>query len=63
MHALPVEYFGVNTSMRADGRVLHDLTLYRVKAPGESRAAWDYLAPVGRITAGEAFRAANPACG
>lgn len=63
MRALPVEYFGVETSMRADGRVLHDLTLYRVKAPGESRSAWDYLAPVGRITAGEAFQAANPACG
>lgn len=63
MRALPVEYFGADTTMRADGRVLHDLVLYRVKTPGESKAAWDYLAPVGRITAGEAFMAANPACG
>ncbi len=63
MRALPVEYFGVDTAMRADGRVLHDLTLYRVKAPGESKAVWDYLAPVGRVGAGEAFLTINPACG
>ena len=62
MRALPVAYFGADTTMRADGRVLHDLTLYRVKAPGESRAAWDYLAPVGRVAAEEAFLAINPAC-
>ena len=63
MRALPVVYFGVDTTMRTDGRVLHDLTLYRVKAPGESKAAWDYLAPVGHVAAGEAFLAINPACG
>lgn len=63
MRALPVAYFGTDTTMRADGRVLHDLTLYRVKAPGESKAAWDYLASVGRVAAGEAFLAINPACG
>ena len=63
MRALPVAYFGADTTMRADGRVLHDLTLYRVKAPGESRAAWDYLTPVGRVAAAEAFLAINPACG
>ncbi len=62
MRALPVGYFGADTTMRADGRVLHDLTLYRVKAPGESKGAWDYLAPVGDVAAGEAFLAVNPAC-
>ena len=62
MRALPVGYFGVDTTMRADGRVLHDLTLYRVKAPGESKAAWDYLTPVGRVAAAEAFLTINPAC-
>lgn len=62
MRALPVGYFGADTTMRADGRVLHDLTLYRVKAPGESKGAWDYLAPVGGVAAGEAFLAVNPAC-
>lgn len=62
MRALPVRYFGADTTMRADGRVLHDLTLYRVKAPGESKAAWDYLAPVGSMAAAEAFLAMNPVC-
>ena len=62
MRALPVRYFGADTTMRADGRVLHDLTLYRVKAPGESRAAWDLLALVGTIPAADAFVSMNPAC-
>ena len=62
MRELPVPYFGATTSIRGDGRVLHDLTLYRVKAPGESAAPWDYLAPIGTIPASEAFVAANPAC-
>ena len=63
MRALPVAYFGTDTTMRADGRVMHDLTLYRVKTPGESQAAWDYLAPAGHVAAAEAFLAINPACG
>ena len=62
MRDLPLPYFGDTTSIRGDGRVLHDLTLYRVKAPAESRAPWDYLAPIGTIPASEAFVAANPAC-
>ena len=62
MRALPVVYFGADTTMRADGRVLHDLTLYRVKSPGESKAAWDYLDPMGHVAAGEAFLAINRAC-
>lgn len=62
MRAMPVGYFGADATMRADGRVLRDLTLYRVKAPGESTGAWDYLAPVGSVAAGEAFLAINPAC-
>jgi len=62
MRALPVSYFGIDTTMRADGRVLHDLTLYRVKGPRESKAPWDYLAPVGTVPAAAAFLASNPAC-
>ncbi len=62
MRALPVQYFGTDTTMRADGRVLHDLTLYRVKAPGESRGVWDLLDPVGAVAAAEAFAPMNPAC-
>ncbi len=62
MRAMPVDYFGQAVAMRGDGRVMTDLTLYRVKAPGESRADWDYLAPDGSIPAAEAFVPMNPAC-
>ncbi len=62
MRGLPVTYFGADTTMRADGRVLHDLTLYRVKAPGDSKGPWDYLAPAGTLPAAQAFMAVNPAC-
>ncbi len=63
MRSLPLAFFGDgDSSIRGDGRVLHDVTLWRVKTPGESKAAWDYLAPVGVVSAAEAFLAANPAC-
>ena len=62
MRARPLDFFGTPTTVRADGRVLHDLTLYRVKTPGESKAPWDYLAPIGSIPASDAFLPANPAC-
>lgn len=62
MRAMPIDFFGKPTTMRGDGRVLHDITLYRVKAPGESRGAWDYLAPIGSIAPADAFVPANPAC-
>ena len=62
MRALPVAFFGDTTSMRADGRVLHDLTLYRVKTPAESKRPWDYLAPIGTIPASDAFLPMAPAC-
>jgi branched-chain amino acid transport system substrate-binding protein len=62
MRADPLDYFGQQTTIRADGRVLHDVTLYRVKAPSESKYPWDYLAPIGLVPAAEAFLPANPAC-
>jgi branched-chain amino acid transport system substrate-binding protein len=62
MRADPLDYFGQQTTIRTDGRVLHDLTLYRVKTPGESKYPWDYLAFIGTIPATEAFIPANPTC-
>ena len=64
MKALPVAYFGRKASIRGDGRVLFDLTLWRVKAPAESQAPWDYFAPVRTIPQSEAFLPVNAAaCG
>ena len=62
MRALPMDYFGHPASVRADGRVLYDVTLYRVKKPEESRAPWDYYAPVSVLPASAAFLPINPTC-
>ncbi|WP_448207366.1 ABC transporter substrate-binding protein [Azospirillum sp. sgz302134] len=55
MKAMPTDYFGTPGSVRKDGRVLYDLTLYRVKSKAESKGAWDYYTPIRSIPASEAF--------
>ena len=62
MRSLPVENFGRPTTVRADGRVVYDLTLYRVKSPAGSRGAWDYYEAIGSIPAVDAFLPMDPAC-
>ncbi|MDB5361872.1 MAG: putative branched-chain amino transporter, periplasmic binding protein [Rhodospirillales bacterium] len=56
MRAMPVDFFGRAGSIRPDGRVLYDLTLYQVKSPDESQYAWDYYKKVRDIPAATAFR-------
>jgi len=64
MRAAPIDYFGRPATLRSDGRAIYDLTLYRVKTPAESKAPWDYYAPVRDIKAAEAFQPVNTAvCG
>ncbi|MCG5029683.1 hypothetical protein L0M97_13880, partial [[Ruminococcus] torques] len=55
MRDLPVDYFGKPATLRADGRLTPDLTLFRVKTPAQSKKPWDYYEPVRTITAAEAF--------
>ncbi len=57
MKAMPTEdpLFG-RGSIRADGRKIHDMHLFQVKAPEESRAPWDYYRRLRVIPAAEAFR-------
>jgi branched-chain amino acid transport system substrate-binding protein len=43
-------------TIRADGRAVHDMFLFEVKAPGESTGPWDYYKLVSRIPAERAFR-------
>ena len=62
MRALAVDYMGHPATVRADGRVLYDLTLYRVKKPAESQAPWDYYTPISVLPAAEAFLPMNLAC-
>jgi branched-chain amino acid transport system substrate-binding protein len=43
-------------SIRVDGRTLHDMYLFQVKKPSESKGPWDYYTLVQTIPAAEAFR-------
>jgi len=64
MKALPVDYHGRPAHVRSDGRVIYDLTLYRVKEPQQSRAPWDYYEALRTVPAAEAFLPVNKAiCG
>jgi len=42
--------------IRADGRKVHDMYLFKVKAPGESKGEWDYYEKLATIPADKAFR-------
>lgn len=59
MRQLPVDYFGHAATIRPDGRVLYDLTLYEVKDPAESKGPWDFYKPVTTLPAAEVFRPAG----
>ncbi len=57
MKELPTEdpLFGKGT-IRPDGRKIHDMYLFEVKKPDESKAPWDYYKLRATIPAAEAFR-------
>ncbi len=61
MQARPVDYLGHPAEVRADGRVLYDLTLFRVKTPAESRGPWDTYTALRTLPASEAFLPMNAA--
>jgi branched-chain amino acid transport system substrate-binding protein len=42
--------------VRADGRAIHNMYLFRVKTPSESKGPWDYYTLVNTIPANQAFR-------
>jgi branched-chain amino acid transport system substrate-binding protein len=42
-------------SILPNGRVLHDMYLYQVKSPAESKGPWDYYKLVATIPADQAF--------
>ena len=44
-----------NAYLRADGRVVHDMYLYQVKTPAESKYPWDYYKLVQTIPGDQAF--------
>ncbi len=58
MKAAPADddAFGRST-VRADGRAVHDNYVFQVKAPAQSRGAWDYYRLVTTVPGETAFRA------
>jgi branched-chain amino acid transport system substrate-binding protein len=44
------------TTIRKDGRAMHDMYLFQVKKPAESKGRWDYYKLAATIPAAEAFR-------
>jgi branched-chain amino acid transport system substrate-binding protein len=43
-------------SVRKDGRAIHDMHLFEVKSPQQSKQPWDYYIPKRTVPAAEAFR-------
>jgi branched-chain amino acid transport system substrate-binding protein len=57
MMATPInDMFAKNGSIRADGRMVHDMYLAQVKTPAESKGEWDLYKIVRTIPGSEAFR-------
>jgi branched-chain amino acid transport system substrate-binding protein len=50
------DMFTKNGYVRVDGRMVHDMYLWQVKTPAESKGPWDYLKPVATIPAEQAFQ-------
>ncbi len=62
MRASPIDYFGHAATLRNDGRLMDDISLYKIKAPSESKYQWDYYALGQTIAAKDAFLPINPDC-
>lgn len=57
MRELPIDDAVMrNASIRPDGRVIHDMYLYQIKTPAESKGPWDYYNLLATIPADLAFK-------
>ncbi len=50
------DMFGTNMTLREDGRLVHDMYLFQVKKPSESKGPWDYYHLRETIAADHAFQ-------
>jgi branched-chain amino acid transport system substrate-binding protein len=56
MKEIPVnDMFAKNGTIRADGRMVHDMKLVEVKSPSESTGPWDYYKVLANIPGDQAF--------
>ena len=60
MQELPItDIFTTSAKLRADGQVIRDMYLARVKTPRESKGPWDDLEIVRTVKGEDAFRPAS----
>ncbi|MNL12006.1 hypothetical protein D3C87_1328650 [compost metagenome] len=56
MKAMPInDFFAKNGRIRADGRMVHDMYLFEVKTPAESKYPWDYYKVLATVPGDQAF--------
>lgn len=57
MQETPInDMFAKGGKLREDGRMVHDMYLFQVKTPAESKGAWDYYNLKGTVKGDEAFQ-------
>ncbi len=57
MRSTPInDFFAKDGRIREDGRMIHEMYLYEVKKPAESKGQWDYYKFVAAIPADQAFQ-------
>jgi len=57
MRELPVnDMFAKNGKIREDGRMVHDMYLFEVKKPAESKGRWDYYKLLATVPGDQAFQ-------
>jgi branched-chain amino acid transport system substrate-binding protein len=60
LHEMPVnDVFTDNGKVQADGNMVHDMYLFQVKKPEESKKDWDYYTYLATIPGSEAFLPAD----
>jgi branched-chain amino acid transport system substrate-binding protein len=50
------DFFAKDGKIREDGRMVHDMYVYQVKTPQESKYDWDFYKLLAVIPAAEAYR-------
>lgn len=55
LKSMKINDFYNKGQIRADGRMMHDMYLYEVKAPNVSTTPWDYYKTIAKVPAEQAF--------
>ncbi|MCY1225604.1 urea ABC transporter, urea binding protein [compost metagenome] len=56
MKSMPInDFFAKNGRIREDGRMIHDMYLFEVKTPAESKYPWDYYKVLATVPGEQAF--------